>query len=175
MKLNKSIGKEIYEIECSSREEALEFISNAKKEYPYAVLEGTGYNSNIYILHLHLSWGKYLSQELAVDGEPTTCINCGRCKEELRKPSRNSSLGMASSPERCFYEEFWSEVVEQIDKHFLMNDSAYYFTKGEGGFYDRRFNIKLDDGRVLKDIGLWHRGEVPPIIRHLFVKGESMG
>ena len=160
----------VYELECT-RDEALEFLSRAKDEkYPYAVMEGTGYQSKTFIFYTYEDWGEFVTQEMAVDGETTTCINCGRCGE-IREPSRMSSLGIASSPERCFYEEFWSEVVGERENHFIMDGNAYYFTDGEGGFYGRRFDIVLEDGRVLNDVGLWHRGEVPESIRHLFVNG----
>ena len=55
----------------------------------------------------------------------------------------------------------------------MMDGNAFFFTKGEGGFYGQRFNIKLEDGRFLEDVGLWHRGEVPESIKHLFVKGNE--
>lgn len=173
MKLNKVIDntKGIYEIKCT-RDEALNLLELVKQDYPYAVMEGIGYKSEIFILHTYANWGEYVTQEMAVDGKTTTCINCGRCGE-IREPSRNSSLGIASSPERCFFEEFWSEVDEAMEHHFMMNGNAYSFTKGEGGFYGRRFTIELEDGRVLEDVGLWHRGEVPESIKHLFVKGVS--
>ena len=173
MKLNKIIDKTrgIYELKCT-REEALNFLELAKVDYPYAVMEGTGYKSEIFILKSYKNWGEYVTQEIAEDGKTTTCINCGRCGE-IKEPSRNSSLGIASSPERCFFEEFWSEVDEEMEHHFIMDGNAYFFTKGEGGFYGQRFNIKLEDGRFLEDVGLWHRGEVPESIKHLFVKGES--
>ena len=173
MKLNKIIDKTrgIYELKCT-REEALNFLELAKVDYPYAVMDGTGYKSEIFIFKSYKNWGEYVTQEIAEDGKTTTCINCGRCGE-IKEPSRNSSLGIASSPERCFFEEFWSEVDEEMEHHFIMDGNAYFFTKGEGCFYGQRFNIKLEDGRVLEDVGLWHRGEVPESIKHLFVKGES--
>lgn len=174
MNLTKTIDNEngIYELKIETREEALGLLETVKEDYPFAVMEVKGYRfPDVYILHTFANWGEFVTQELAEDGETTTCIGCGRC-DEIRKPSRNSSPGIASAPERCFYEQFWAEVVEAMERHFIMNDNAYSFTKGEGGFGGRRFNIVLEDGRVLEDIGLWHRGEVPEPIRHLFVRGE---
>lgn len=173
MKINNVIdsNKGIYELKCT-HEEALEFLELAKVEYPYAVMEGTGYKSERFILHTYANWGAVVTQEIAEDGKPTTCIHCGKCAD-VKQPSRNSSPGIASAPERCFTEQFWAEVVEVIEHHFIMNGNAYSFTKGEGGFGGRRFTIELEDGRVLEDVGLWHRGEVPESIKHLFVKGVS--
>lgn len=171
MKFNRIIKKGIYELKCT-REEALKFLELVKEDYPFAVMEGTGYKSEIFILHTHHNWGEYVTNEIAEDGQITTCINCGKC-DGSKTPSRNSSLGIASSPERCFFEEFWSEVYEQKEKHFVSNDgSTYYFTKGNGGFYGRRFDIHFENGKILEDMGLWHRGTMPESIRHLFVKGE---
>lgn len=172
MKVTKTIDEVngIYELECS-RKEAEILLNQVKETYPYAVIEGTGYDSPIFILNVYANWGNEVENVIAEDGEYTTCINCGRCGD-VKKPSRNSSLGIGDSQERCFYEEFWSEVSIDLNRHFIMNNHAYSFTDGEGGFYGRRFNIELEDGRVLEDIGLWHRGEVPECIRHLFVKGD---
>ena len=102
MNLTKTIDNNegIYEVKCKSRDEALYLLQLVKEEYPYAIIEGTGYDSPKYILNLFANWGEYVTNEIAEDGETTTCINCGRCNDGVRKPSRHSSLSMGGSPER---------------------------------------------------------------------------
>ena len=53
--INKENG--IFELECENHEEALAFLELVKEDYPYAVMNGTGYYSNIYILNLFATWG----------------------------------------------------------------------------------------------------------------------
>ena len=173
MKLNKVINNEhgIYEVEMTC-EEAEKLIAGVKKDYPFAVLHGTGYKSPIYILNLYADWGEFVDVVVAEDGEETTCINCGKC-DGAKKPFRNTAPGIGNYHERCSTEEFWSDVVQNIDSHFIENGNAYFFTEGEGGFCGARFNIEFEDGEVLEDMGCWHRGEVPECLQHLFRRANS--
>lgn len=174
MKLVKTINEKegIYELEFDTKDEALAFIENVRAEYPFGILHGTGYWSKKYILNLFANWGNEVEIKIAEDGEETTCINCGDCVDTI-KPHRDSSPGMRSDKERCFFEQFWAEVVQEKELHFVENGHAYSFTDGEGGFCGRRYTIELEDGRVLNDMGIWHRGKVPKSIEHLFVKGVA--
>lgn len=174
MKLKRTINNNegIYEIECKNHDEALALLKLVKEEYPYAIIEATGYYSKIYILNIFANWGDYVTQEIAEDGELTTCVNCGRC-DNVKKPSRHSSLGLGSSPERCFFEEFWSEVIQNKAVHFIQDGHAYSFTKGEGGFGGTRYTIHFENGEILKDMGMWHRGEVPDSIAPLLRKATA--
>ena len=160
----------IYELEMT-RDEAEWLIEAVKQEYPYAVLKGTGYKSPLYILNVYADWGEYVSHEMAEDGEMTTCVNCGDC-DGVRKPFRKTAPGIGNYNERCSSEEFWSDVVQNIEKHFIYKGNAYYFTKGEGGFCGTRYTITFDDGEILEDMGLWHRGEVPESLQHLFRRAD---
>ena len=155
----------IFVVECENYDEAREYISAVKTKYPFAIMNGNG--TNTFILNLYDNWGKYVTTELAIDGEETTCVNCGKCGT-LRDPSRNSSPGIISDTERCFFEQFWAEVVQNRERHFICNGHAYSFTHGEGGFCGQRWTVEFEDGEVLTDVGLWHRGEVPKSISHLF-------
>ena len=171
MEIKGVISKEngIFKLECESHEEALAFLELVKEDYPYAVMNGTGYYSDIYILNLFATWGEFVTQEIAEDGQLTTCIHCDKCGEN-KKPSRNSSPGIASAPERCHTEQFWAEVVQEKQRHFVENGHVYSFTYGQGGFGGSRYNVEFEDGEVLTNVGLWHRGKVPQNIAHLFRK-----
>lgn len=174
MKLLRTINEQegIYEIECETKEEAEALIELVKEEYPYAIIHGTGYYSKKYILNLFANWGEQVEIKLAEDGKTTTCINCGDCNDIIR-PCRNSSPGMRNDQERCHHEQFWAEVVQEKNIHFVKNGNVYAFTKGEGGFCGARYNVLFEDGEILNNVGLWHRGDVPKTIEHLFRKATT--
>ena len=160
----------IMEVEIESMEDIEKLMEYVKIFYPYAVIDRAHYYSKTCILNLYKQWGEFVTIEMAKDGDTTTCIHCGRCGD-IKEPSRNSSPGITSAPERCFFEQFWAEVIQEKERHFIEGKNAYSFTTGEGGFCNRRYTIELEDGRVLENMGVWHRGEVPECIRHLLVKG----
>ena len=58
MKLKRTINNNegIYEIECKNHDEALALLKLVKEEYPYAIIEATGYYSKIYILNIFVQW-----------------------------------------------------------------------------------------------------------------------
>ncbi len=175
MKLLKVINEVegIYEVEIETRDEALAFLELVKEDYPFAIMEVKHFKSKVYTLNLYANWGEYVSNVTAGDGEMTTCLECGDCKG-VKKPSRNSSIGIGSAPERCFTEEFWAEVVQRKATHFIdSRGQVYHFTNGEGGFCGSRFDVTFEDGEMLKDVGLWHRGTAPKCIAHLFRKAVS--
>ncbi len=62
----------------------------------------------------------------------------------------------------CSIKSFWDEVILEKDHHFVNGKGdVLSYTKGEGGFYNDRFNIYFEDGSVLEDMGLWFRGKCP--------------
>ena len=167
--------KGIFSLELQSFDDARVFIKELKKEYPYAVLNGTGYKSKTFILHLYEHWGDFLTDEIAEDGKRFKCCNCndGLCNNHKKQPSWNSSPGVDNATERCFGEQFWAEVYEARERHFVHPDGdVWSFTKGEGGFCGRRYNIKLEDGTVLTNMGCWHRGKLPHNLEGHIQKGE---
>lgn len=161
----------IMEVEIESMEDIEKLMEHVKLFYPYAIINREHYRSKTCILNLYKQWGEFVTIEMAKDGETTTCIHCERCGE-IKEPSRNSSPGLISDHERCFFEQFWAEVIQEKERHFIDGNHAYAFTTGEGGFCNRRYTIELEDGRILEDMGVWHRGRVPDCIQHLLVKGE---
>ncbi len=165
---------EIQELDIPSREQAVEFIKELKAKYPYAILHGTGYRSTKYILHLYSKWGDFLTEQTTEDGRKYKCCNCtdGLCDGHKKEPSWDSSPGILSDRERCFGEQFWAEVYEAKDHHFVdQHGRVLSFTEGEGGFGGRRYTVELEDGTVLKDIGLWHRGTLPQNLEGHIQKG----
>ena len=167
--------EKIYKLEIPDREDAVQLIKDVKKEYPYAILHGTGYRSPTYVLHLYENWGNFLDDKVTEDGKPFKCCNCndGVCTNHKNNPSWNSSPGIISDTERCFGEQFWAEVYEARERHFVHPDGdVWSFTKGEGGFGGRRYNIRLEDGTVLERMGCWHRGKLPTNLEGHIQKGE---
>lgn len=160
----------IMEVEIESMEDIEKLMEDVKISHPYAIINREHYRSKTCILNLYKQWGEFVTIEMAKDGKTTTCIHCERCGK-IKEPSRNSSPGLISDHERCFYEQFWAEVLQYKERHFIDGNHAYSFTTGEGGFYNRRYTIELEDGRILKNMGVWHRGRVPDCIQHLFIKG----
>ena len=62
----------------------------------------------------------------------------------------------------CFHKVFWEEVLND-PKTIIINKVAYCrdYSKTYEGFGGKRFNIKLKDGTIERNIGLWLNGEVP--------------
>ena len=76
--------------------------------------------------------------------------------------------------ENCFSKEFWEEIIapDEVDKHFVNIEgnttintlhTVYYICKPDkrGGFDNAKFNVQLDNGEFLEDIGLWCNGSAP--------------
>lgn len=157
--------KKIYECEFENREEMLQTKECLKKSYPNILIKGTGYRSKKYIIHLHKDWDKFLNESVDENGCTFNCVNCndGLCND-TKKPSWNGN--------RCFGEMFWSEVYEEKERHFVnSNGSVLSYTFGEGGFGNRRYTIKLENGTVIEDVGLWHRGKLPKNLENIIQKG----
>lgn len=165
--------KKIYEVKCDNREEVINAVNYLRFYYPNILFEGSGYRSNKYIIHLHKDWDNFLDNKETVDGQKYKCVNCtdGLC-DNTKEPKLRTNVG--SDTERCFGERFWSEVYEDRERHFVnKNGSVLSFTFGEGGFGNRRYSIKLEDGTILKDVGLWHRGKLPKNLENVIQKGET--
>lgn len=164
-----------FEIRCNEMKEAKEIAKELKSKYPYLICKGTGYKSDIYIIELHEDWDKFLDDEVTKDGMKFKCCNCndGLCNNHTKEPSWNSSPSLLSNRERCFGEEFWSEVYSEKDRHFVNEKgNVLSFTFGEGGFGNRRYNLRLEDGTELFDVGLWHRGTLPKNLEDEIQKGS---
>lgn len=154
--------KGIYVLECEM-DEGIDAVNRLRSIYPNALLESGGYKSGKWIIHLHENWDKYLSKKVSEDGREYKCVNCPDCDG---KPSFRDNG-------RCFGEQFWSEVVEEKERHFVEdNEIVLSFTFGEGGFGNRRYKIVLNDNEVLEDVGLWHRGELPKNLENVIQKGK---
>lgn len=70
--------------------------------------------------------------------------------------------------DKCFTKEHWeNDVLKRIDEHVIGTvwsdgqQGVDYYTHGEGGYYDRRFDLHFEDGEIIEDVGLWSRGRVP--------------
>lgn len=90
------------------------------------------------------------------------CILCDKCKFHMNGLSKKE----------CFTFAFWYEdVYLRKNMHFMTEDgSVFAFVKGKGGFGNTRYDITFEDGDVLEDYGLWHRGTAPASIQYLFKK-----
>lgn len=176
MKIVEVIDKEngIFKVELPSKEAAEELCKVARDDFPYAIISGTGYYSDIYILNLYRQWGDLVTTIEDEDG-PCTCLKCNKdCEHTDNKPWRWSSPGLLSNHNRCSTESFWAEVVQERHRHFIdENNNVYAITSAEnGGFCGTIYDIFFEDGDELIRVGLWHRGEAPKCVRHFFHKGR---
>ena len=159
--------KGIYVVECE-RPQALEVLSYLRSIYPNALMDSVGYRTGKWEIHLHKDWDKYLTQKETADGKKYNCINCRRCLNDDGQPSLRKNG-------RCFGEEFWSEVLEESERHFVESDGCVlYYTFGEGGFGNQRYTIKLENGEILENVGLWHCGSLPKNLEGVIQKGERL-
>ena len=86
--------------------------------------------------------------------------------------------------DNCHTKNFWeNDVLARRDQHVVgqcWSDGQVgvdYFTKGEGGYYNRRYDLHFDDGEIMEDMGLWSRGRAPnerviKLIRHAKIVGR---
>jgi len=69
--------------------------------------------------------------------------------------------------DECHTKKFWEEVIANKDHHVIGSQwsdgqiGVDSFTHGEGGYYNRRFDIHFEDGEILENMGMWSRGRVP--------------
>lgn len=160
------VNEKVIVVECE-RNVALEILSNLKSVYPNALLESIGIRTGKWEIHLHKDWEKYLTQKKTEDGTVYNCVNCRRCLGD-GKPSLRKNR-------RCFGEQFWSEVLEESERHFVEDDGCVCsYTFGEGGFGNSRYRVKLENGVILEDVGLWHRGSLPKNLKGAIQKGERI-
>lgn len=161
------VNEKVIVVECE-RNVALEILSNLRSVYPNALLESVGIRSGKWEIHLHKDWEKYLTQKKTEDGTVYNCVNCRRCLNDDGKPSLRKNG-------RCFGEQFWSEVVEEKERHFVEDDNCVCsYTFGKGGFGNSRYTVKLENGETLEDVGLWHRGSLPKNLEGVIQKGERL-
>lgn len=108
--------------------------------------------------------------------EPSSepCCECGQEGYELDwvPEARDRLLARGT----CFYCDFWLEVVERRDSHVVISGTAWRpcadepelraRTGGWGlGCSGQEHRIVLSDGRLLRCVNLWRRGDVPEIFR----------
>ena len=161
------VNEKVIVVECE-RNVALEILNNLRSVYQNALLESVGIRSGKWEIHLHKGWEKFLTQKKTEDGTVYNCVNCRRCLSDDGQPSLRSNR-------RCFGEQFWSEVYEEKERHFVEDDNCVCsFTFGEGGFGNSRYTVKLENGEVLEDVGLWHRGSLPKNLEGIIQKGERI-
>lgn len=152
----------------SERKEVIECISYLRSIYPNALMDSIGIRTGKWEIHLHEDWEKYLTQKETEDGRKYNCVNCRRCLGNDGQPSLRKNR-------RCFGEQFWSEVLEESERHFVESDGCVCsYTFGEGGFGNQRYTIKLENGVILEDVGLWHRGSLPKNLEGVIQKGERL-
>lgn len=161
------VNEKVIVVECE-RNVALEILSNLRSVYPNALLESIGIRTGKWEIHLHKDWEKYLTQKETENGTVYNCVNCRRCLSDDGQPSLRKNR-------RCFGEQFWSEVLEESERHFVESDGCVCsYTFGEGGFGNQRYTIKLENGEILEDVGLWHRGSLPKNLEGVIQKGERI-
>ncbi|MBQ2653318.1 MAG: hypothetical protein IJF83_07175 [Methanobrevibacter sp.] len=86
--------------------------------------------------------------------------------------------------DECHTKKFWeNDVLANRERHVVGQQwsdgqvGVDSFTKGEGGYYNRRFDLHFEDGEVMEDMGLWSRGRAPnerviKLIRHAKIVGR---
>ena len=170
------VNNGIIKVKLPSHEAAEELCKVAKKDYPYAIINPSGYNTGIYVLNLFKQWGDLVTTIEDEDG-PCTCIQCEKdCTNPNNdnKPWRLSPPGLLSEPNRCSTEHFWAEVVQERNRHFIdeNNHVCSITTADKGGFCGTVYDIFFEDGTKMTKVGLWHRGEAPQCVIPFFRKGE---
>lgn len=86
------------------------------------------------------------------------CVKCDKCNLWLHS---SSEIGV------CSHYEFWIDVLENKTKHFIDADtknSCLSFTLHKGGFNNSRYNLFKGDKCLIKNVGLWHRGDAPQMV-----------
>ena len=94
------------------------------------------------------------------------CVKCDKCEFHTTSGKRDNI---------CFYYEFWhDDVLNDRERHFVdERGHVYYMTSKEHGGFDRQgYDVEFRDGTILKNIGLWHRGEAPETVRKQLIRGE---
>lgn len=165
LKINEN--NDVIEIKCE-RPQAISVLSYLRSIYPNALMDSIGIRTGRWEIHLHKDWDKFLTQKKTEDGRKYNCVNCRRCLSDDGQPSLRKNG-------RCFGEQFWSEVYEEREVHFVEDDNCVCsFTFGEGGFGNSRYIVKLENGETLEDVGLWHRGKLPVNLDNVIQKGERI-
>lgn len=61
--------------------------------------------------------------------------------------------------EECISKKHWTDIINNKPHHFVTKDNKVYFISevGRGGFYDKTFTIRIEDGEPFQ-CGLWHNG-----------------
>ncbi len=92
------------------------------------------------------------------------CWECEKCKYS-NKSSKDKR--------KCFTYEFWNEVVENKNKHFVDENNSVYHPvadRRDGGFGCTGYDITID-GHTYENYGLWHRGCAPEKVAKQLIKG----
>lgn len=96
---------------------------------------------------------------------------CDVCKRRF-KVRKYRNMDICSS--ECFTAEFWLDKLRKGDNFATVriNGNQYYIGPeddkgGFRGFAGRIFQIRFDDGRIVKTSNLWHNGEIPNAFRKL--------
>ena len=118
--------------------------------------------------------------EYAYTGEPY-CTKDHNIKDcALNDNSRRADFNC----DECHTKKFWeNDVLANRERHVVGQQwsdgqvGVDSFTKGEGGYYNRRFDLHFEDGEVMEDMGLWSRGRAPnerviKLIRHAKIVGR---
>lgn len=87
---------------------------------------------------------------------------CSRCGKEIQYYLTKDVLC-----DECFSDKFWEDALKDSNI-IIAHGNLYHYSKHDyTGFSGRHFNLHYFDGRVIKDVGLWHNGEIPEKFKRL--------
>ena len=106
-------------------------------------------------------------------------VNCKLCGEPSDPQKYDSRIGEIMEEQNVCYNcafWLWQHECDQRDprrrgRFAVINGSHYVLGDGKGAFqghYGDSFTVRFNDGRVVVNNDLWHQGEIPEHLRHLF-------
>ena len=102
-------------------------------------------------------------------------MNCKHCGEQNVKMSWDkATIAELEKNEACFTCNYWIEMAERDKKHnrWIVTNKFVHYVIGEGNSYPRGFDGRLfiikRNGEIVKTNDLWHQGDIPIHLQHLF-------
>lgn len=134
------------------------------KKYFYSINGKIDNNDLVWVIEFKYIGDKMI-EEITIP-KKQYCLKCDECDFNI-----NSGL----KDHICFNYEFWNDdVLANKERHFVDAEGHVYSmtSKENGGFGGQGYDVELADNTLLKNIGLWHRGEAPSSVRKQLIRGE---
>lgn len=148
---------------CASNERNYEIVASEKP--PKGLYDGGKF------------WSRgiaYKSLEELKENEGVFDFPCCECGGVVASKNEETQQLMADR-KMCSTCLFWIKIVEEKKdrRRIITNNNAYWIRtfgqtdrNGVIGFGGRKFDIKMNNGEIIKTNDLWHQGEIPPHFRN---------